>query len=228
VKTEYWASGDAAKGAPGWTRGAIKSAGLGTPISAISDGTSNTALVTERCVGETSTYLQANNVSGGYYKTNITLEVSGTPGVFSDQGDSVPVAEGHYSTGAVSGTFDPSVCLTVRNGSEIKSTIQVWPAGGTEWYNANTRFTWANFILAPNAPSCGSRDVRAHGTAILPTSYHPNGVNLALCDASVRFVTDTVNTGTLAGQKCCRNGTSPYGVWGALGSRDGGESHAVP
>jgi prepilin-type processing-associated H-X9-DG protein len=230
VKTEYWSSAEASNGAPGWTRGAIKGAGLGTPIESITDGTSNTALLSERCVSPTATYDNSTPVYGGYYKTNITREEpSGTPGVFSDQSDHVP-ADTEYTGIASTGTFDPSVCLTVRVGDNIKDSIVVWTAGGTQWYNANTRFTWTNFILGPNAPSCGSRDVRAHGTAIIPpTSYHSGGVNIALCDGSVRFVSDTVHTGNnLAGQKCLRSAASPFGVWGALGSRDGGESNALP
>jgi prepilin-type processing-associated H-X9-DG protein len=228
VKTEYYASGRASRGAPGWTRGAIKGAGLGIPISTISDGTSNTALLTERCVSPTATYDNTASIYGGNYKTNITMESGGSPGVFSDQNDSVPT-DTKYDGTVSTGTFDSSVCLTVRNGNEIKSTIVVWTAGGTQWYNSNTRFTWANFILGPNAPSCGSRDVRAHGTAIIPpTSYHTGGVNVALCDGSVRFTSDTVHTGTLAGQKCLRNSPSPFGVWGAFGSRDGGEAVAAP
>jgi hypothetical protein len=121
VKTEYWASANASKGAPGWTRGAIKGAGLGTPISAITDGTSNTALVTERCASPTATYDNSSPIYGGDYKTNITMEVSGSPGIFSDQGSSVPTDTSYDGT-ASTGTFDPSICLTVLNGSNIKDT----------------------------------------------------------------------------------------------------------
>jgi len=43
----------------------------------------------------------------------------------------------------------------------------------------------------------------------------------------VRFVSETVNCGTATAQPV-RNGTSPYGIWGALGSVNGGESTALP
>ena len=52
------------------------------------------------------------------------------------------------------------------------------------------------------------------------SSYHPGGVNCALFDGSVRFVNETVNTGTLSANPV-DSGSSPYGVWGALGSING-------
>jgi prepilin-type processing-associated H-X9-DG protein len=57
-----------------------------------------------------------------------------------------------------------------------------------------------------------------------PTSYHKGGVNLALVDGSVRFISETIDAGTA--NAAVNSGASPFGVWGALGSRDGGESAA--
>jgi prepilin-type N-terminal cleavage/methylation domain-containing protein/prepilin-type processing-associated H-X9-DG protein len=224
-KFEYNDAVNAAKGAQGWTRGAIKGAGVGTPIITIYDGTSNTALLTERCTSPTATQTGAFTVKGGNYKTNIAIDFN----VISSPRSTVPLDVRYDGTPPSDGTFDPSACLQTRFINNVRDTLDVWTAVGTEWYNSNTRFTWANFILAPNAPSCGSNDIRAHGTAIIPpTSYHPNGVNIALCDGSVRFVADNVDTGNLTGQKCRRHGASPFGVWGALGSCNGGEANAIP
>jgi len=45
-----------------------------------------------------------------------------------------------------------------------------------------------------------------------------------MCDASVRFITNDVNSGNLAARDLLtEEGGSPYGVWGALGSIAGGE-----
>jgi prepilin-type processing-associated H-X9-DG protein len=78
--------------------------------------------------------------------------------------------------------------------------------------------------------------------AILPpTSFHSGGVNVSLCDGTVHFVTDTVDVGDLeaagdvdgtaavnSGKKCRRAAASPFGVWGALGSRNAGEVVMLP
>ena len=56
----------------------------------------------------------------------------------------------------------------------------------------------------PNSRSCGFPP----GTMMMPTqSAHAQGVNVGLCDGSVRFVRDSISIAT----------------WRAVGSRNGGE-----
>ena len=69
------------------------------------------------------------------------------------------------------------------------------------------------------------------------SSFHPGGGLVSMADASVRFVSQTINTGNQAfpddgttgaptppWPNNNRSGISPYGVWGAMGSRTGGEA----
>ena len=72
---------------------------------------------------------------------------------------------------------------------------------------------------------------RWHGWGVIPpTSYHPGGVNVCMADGSCRFVAETIDTGNLNSAEARAIGAtqSPYGVWGALGSRRGGETVVVP
>ena len=84
----------------------------------------------------------------------------------------------------------------------------------------NTGF---NTVLPPNGPSCIPDTWFEGNTIVTPTSNHPGGVVVAMGDASVRFISETIDTGdpTLVEVTA---GPSPYGIWGALGSKDGGET----
>ena len=84
-------------------------------------------------------------------------------------------------------------------------------------------------ILPPNSPSCGPH--AENWALITATSYHPGGVNVALCDASVQFIPDTIDSGdptdkagNYPGRPQDRQGPSLYGVWGSMGSKNGGET----
>ncbi len=68
-------------------------------------------------------------------------------------------------------------------------------------------------------------------------SYHPGGVNVSLGDGAVRFVSETIETKNLStnwysvgGNSIADKGVrpSPYGIWGALGSINGGENASLP
>jgi prepilin-type processing-associated H-X9-DG protein len=62
------------------------------------------------------------------------------------------------------------------------------------------------------------------------SSRHPGGVNALFGDGSVTFLTETIDAGDQAAVPLPSNGggISPYGVWGAMGSRAGGEVVAKP
>jgi prepilin-type processing-associated H-X9-DG protein len=231
VKNEANDSGMAAIGYTGWTRGAFLST-ESTNLEQITDGTSNTAFISERCAG---TKGGNDTENSPLYKTAIALsELVLDADSSTAAADSRPSLEaGNPPSGTV---FNPNACLTLVEGSVFKTGVTTWGATGTRWYNACSRFTWVNFVLPPNAPSCGCNNSRAYDTAITPpTSYHQGGVNVAFVDASVRFISDTVNygnvtasSGTANPARCRRNGASQYGVWGALGSRNGAESVSLP
>jgi prepilin-type processing-associated H-X9-DG protein len=63
------------------------------------------------------------------------------------------------------------------------------------------------------------------------SSMHTGGINAALGDGSVQFISDTVNavtTGTLDDTvRPVTGGISPFGVWGAYGSMNGGETNSL-
>lgn len=102
--------------------------------------------------------------------------------------------------------------------------------------------------IPPNQPSCASSPLPtlAAGTAAnglyAASSYHSGGVNCMMADGSVRFISETIDTGTLLStatdayigsntfttQVNTAANPSPtfpsaFGTWGGLGAKAGGE-----
>ena len=95
---------------------------------------------------------------------------------------------------------------------------------GRNWAAADSHKTSFSTIMPPNSPACSSMsDWNYYGG---PTSYHPMGVYVLKCDASVTFVSDTIDTGDLT-KPPVKSGNSPYGVWGAMGSAAGDEAKSL-
>ncbi|MDO5554114.1 MAG: DUF1559 domain-containing protein [Planctomycetia bacterium] len=86
--------------------------------------------------------------------------------------------------------------------------------------------TGFNCLLPPNAPSCESGSGSLNVSPIVTVqSYHSGGCNAAMADASVRFISDTIDAGSLSADASgLYSGKSRCGVWGAMGSCSGGET----
>jgi prepilin-type N-terminal cleavage/methylation domain-containing protein/prepilin-type processing-associated H-X9-DG protein len=120
----------------------------------------------------------------------------------------------------------PSACLAVSDGTTYVGGTQLKTVWGNMWTDGQAERVGFNTILPPNAPSCGGANANADNTtAVLPpTSGHPGGVNVAFGDGAVAFISDSIDTGNLGVVVSSTSSTpSPYGVWGALGTKAGGE-----
>ena len=121
----------------------------------------------------------------------------------------------------------PNTCLLTLDGATrqfLPSVTVVSVSRGQRWAGGAAPYTCVNTILPPNAPSCASGGWNAPGHYTVQ-SRHPGGAHVLLGDGSVQFVSESIDTGNLAlpSPDTTGGGPSPYGVWGAMGSMNGGE-----
>ncbi|WP_372722792.1 DUF1559 domain-containing protein [Novipirellula sp.] len=91
------------------------------------------------------------------------------------------------------------------------------------------QYTAVQTILPPNRQSCnashgaGLGEVRFHGISTIG-SHHNGGAHVLLGDGAVKFVTDSIEAGSVDSLYPSAGDESPFGFWGALGTRSGRES----
>ncbi len=115
------------------------------------------------------------------------------------------------------------VDTVTRQYADTVATVSI--SRGQRWSSGSASYLLVNTILPPNSPACTVTG-NYQSVGLYPmTSRHPGGVHILLCDSAVRFVTDSIDTGNLSVPSPDVTGTtqSPYGVWGALGSKAGSE-----
>jgi prepilin-type processing-associated H-X9-DG protein len=172
-------------------------------LNAVIDGTSNTLMFSERVVS-----ISGRTIKGAY--------AAAVTDVFTSNND-----------GACEASFIPLLCLQTKDNKQYSTTLAptIRNDSGYRWCDGVTSCVWTNSILPPNSPSCMSSNNDDVPMINPPTSNHSGGVNIARVDGSCGFVSDTINAGNLvtSGNNCVLSGTSPFGIWGALGSINGDE-----
>lgn len=126
---------------------------------------------------------------------------------------------------------NPSLCLNrINPDGTLNGSLGHW--GGTRWADGAPAFTGHTTILGPNKGSCTQGGWDGEDGIYEPSSKHAGGVHVLMADGSSRFINDSIDTGNTASPPPDGNspapptgrfGISPYGVWGALGSRAGGD-----
>ncbi len=156
----------------------------------LSDGTSNTMAISERCFPKGDRSLFGRTVEG-----LVGLEAN------------------------------PALCLAQANRATREylpsANLSTYRTGGTRAYDGMPIYTGFNAILPPNTPSCLIGNINTRGV-MTAQSWHTGGVNCVFGDGSVRFIGENIDAGN-AGAPERLSGPSPYGVWGALATINGGE-----
>ena len=204
----------------------------GIDFGGIGDGTSNTLLISEAAIGPAAR-TTGNNIANvdGRMKGDIAGNVSGRR--TSPENDAWAPGDCFRRRGPGGSLLGPITDPAVTN---IYGTDQFSQASGRRWADSQTLFTLFHAVLPPNSPSCVSGSNNEDWTLMSASSYHTGGVNAALTDASIRFISEAITTRDLDRRisenapPYCKDYTGPaiWGVWSELGTRDGGESTGLP
>jgi type II secretory pathway pseudopilin PulG len=188
-------------------------------MSSISDGTSNTIGVLERSMGTN----QSNDFS--IQSVFILSQSAAVSNPAAGSSNSTPIT--------TFPTVDAVKCGATRGtGKNYKTTGLSYARDSMRrWGDGVTMFNVIGTIMPPNSPACHTSGDYNDYLLAGPTSKHSGGINGALIDGSVRFFSDTINAQTSGVTfadgtpiQITASATSPFGVWGELGSMNGGES----
>jgi prepilin-type N-terminal cleavage/methylation domain-containing protein len=127
----------------------------------------------------------------------------------------------------------PSDCLSQSDGFTITSPDVTTATNGNKgqmWVDEHPANTCFFTVQPPNTVSCTASVGTASLTnntngCVSASSFHESGVTIAMCDGSVRFINNNIDTGNLSATRPNKSSQSPtvYGVWGAIGTKDCGE-----
>lgn len=192
-------------------------------LGSISDGTSNTIMFSEAVVSHVP----------GITRGGIALGIDHIPKL-DEKPDEM---------------FAVNSCLEAADssGKYVNGITSASDRIGYRWADSHVIYTGFSTIVPPNGPSCSSAydardtdndninidsEIKANFTSMITAgSNHGDGAYIALADGSVRYVSSTINAlndDYSRFNPCVTAGPSPFGVWGALGSINGGETAKIP
>lgn len=100
---------------------------------------------------------------------------------------------------------------------------------GIRWADGAPAFSAFQTVLPPNSASCTTIAGDWEWGTYSASSYHGSGAHVVFGDNGTRYIPNSVDTGNLTapgpvGNDGPRsNAASPYGAWGAMGSKDAGD-----
>jgi len=212
------------------TRGAFPRAQQLT-LAAVTDGTSNTIMF-----GEVST-VSSSNAASPQTAVNPAIQGRAILGAVAATPNAIPSVDVLACKASVRGGIYPSI-----------APVAFGVTTGIQWLRAGAAFNGFHSIIGPNGASCvvgtnaaGNQSIRSAG------SYHFGGAHIVTFDNSIKFVPNEIDTTNsepgatplmyiAPGRAIVSNAwvqtdnwnsPSPFGVWGALGTRGAGDDVGV-
>ncbi len=127
----------------------------------------------------------------------------------------------------------PINCKNKAIGDRYLPTLEpnVAHSQGMRWHDGDHDHAAINTVLGPNSPSCNNDE---WGWAVSSaSSYHGSGAHVVFADANTQFIPNSIDAGDstatapAGNDGAGSNAKSPFGVWGAMGSKDGGDNVSI-
>lgn len=163
-------------------------------VGEITDGTSNTIAFGEACIVGGESTSDMRMIRGGVAANQPNIQTN------------------------------PSGCLARAGANGMLIGAVLHSNRGHIWGQGQFHHNGFTTIMPPNGPQCSVGTGRGNSPSVhTAQSYHPGGANVCMADGTVRFISETIDTGNLLLAQPLAGDPSPYGIWGALGSINGGE-----
>lgn len=201
------------------------------------------------CIGDTTTDIHREVSSRGAFggRTPITIaEVTDGTSRTIAMAEIGTRSEQTFSAGSVAGQFgtnqpadliaNPAACRETLDPSSSRryakgTTLSKLGRGGN-WADGSAGYTLFNTVLPPNSPSCAIGGTEAVDGIYSAGGFHEtDGVNVVMLDGSASFIMADIdasdNTKPVSIDENREfTAESPYGIWGALGTVAGNDSHS--
>jgi prepilin-type N-terminal cleavage/methylation domain-containing protein/prepilin-type processing-associated H-X9-DG protein len=190
------------------------------------------------CIGDMALQIHQPTVLRGAFACGMTSKLDD---MIDGTSNTIAMAEvGSQSGRSIIGQFvsfhpvgvlqNPSICLMTVDSTRYAATLPLGAQGrGGRWSDGAAGYGIVNTILPPNSPSCAVAGADAVDGLYSAGSTHPGGAHVLMVDGAVTFISESIDCGDLKQptpspqQLSGSPGPSPYGVWGALGTRAGDE-----
>lgn len=195
------------------------------------------------CIGDTAFDIHTTPVARGVFAckkyiklSDVTDGLSHTIGLSEIGGMSKNQIQGQIAINQprsmLERTSNVKSLIEKEGSTNFSKQAQLSPFGrGARWADGAAGFSLFNTILPPNHVSCAvGGDEEVDGYYSTGSFHSGSGVNSAMCDGSVRFITNLIDAGgpnqsppTTEQFLADEHIASPFGVWGALGTAHGDE-----